>query len=385
MKKLLTFLTLALFVNTKGQIITTVAGNATGGFSGDGGPATAAGLDGGSGVALDGAGNIYIADWVNDRIRMVNTAGIISTVAGSGAEGYSGDGGPATSAELHYPSAVAVDAAGNLYIADSDNSAIRKVNTSGIISNVAAGYPLVDPESLTLDASGNIYSAGGPSVYKITQGGIINIIAGTGLAGYYGDGGQATSAGLNYAIGVALDIFGNIYIADSHNHRIRKVNTAGIISTVAGNGTEGFSGDGGQATLASLNYPHGVTLDTLGNLYISDNLNQRIRKVNSSGIISTVVGNGVDVHSGDGGPATAAAIYSPTQIIFDSIGNMYIADGLIQKVTHCNTPISISINGAGAICTGNSITLKVSVSGANTYTWSANAGGVVSEPVNNFV
>jgi hypothetical protein len=267
-------------------MISTVAGNGIGGDSGDGGAATAAQLWDPRGVAVDAAGKLYIADSGRHRIRKVTPDGIITTVAGNGIEGYSGDGGAATAASLRWPYGVAVDATGNLYIADADNHRIRKV----------------------------------------TQDGIITTVAGNGIGGYSGDGGAATAASLYYPRDVAVDAAGNLYIADSDNHRIRKVTSAGIITTVAGKGTGGYSGDGGAATSASLLWPHGVAVDATGNLYIADKNNNRIRKVTPSGIISTVAGNGAYGYSGDGGPATAASLQWPHGVAVDAAGNLYIAD-----------------------------------------------------------
>jgi len=236
------------------------AGLGTSGFSGDGGPATTAQLRLPDGVTVDSAGNLYIADKENNRIRKITNAGIISTVAGNGTRGFSGDGGPATAAQLYNPTGVAIDSAGNLYIADPVVDRIRKVTTTGIISTVA----------------------------------------GNRTRGFSGDGGLATAAQLFLPTGVAVDSAGNLYIADEGNvaigdsgsQRIHKVTTAGIISTVAGNGTRGFSGDGGLATAAQLNFPSGVAVDSAGNLYIADKGNKRIRRVTTAGIISTVAGNG---------------------------------------------------------------------------------------------
>ena len=254
----------------KSQIITTIAGTYPG-YYGDGGLATVAGLFAPTSVAYDRAGNVYIADNGNNVIRKVNTLGIISTFAGiqyTTATGlYGGDGGAATSAYLASPTGVAVDTAGNVYIADVGNARIRKVNGLGIITT----------------------------------------IAGNGTYGYSGDGTLATSAELNYPWGVAVDRVGNVYIADGGNARIRKINTAGIISTFAGNGTYGYSGDGGSATSAKLSGPWSVAVDGAGNVYIAEAGNtftatgSRIRKINTSGIISTIAGNGTYGYSGDGG------------------------------------------------------------------------------------
>ena len=295
-------------------IISTVAGGAASGFFGDGGPATGATLSAPSGLAVDAAGNLYIADTQNQRIRKVSAgSGIISTVAGSGAVGlntgsFSGDGGPATAATLNVPLGVALDAAGNLYIADQSNHRIRKVDAgSGIISTVAGG--------------------------------------GNKPSGFSGDGGAATAATLYYPDGVALDTAGNLYIADTSNNRIRKVAAgSGIISTVAGNGSDKFFGDGGPATAAAI-APFGVALDAAGNLYIVDGINNRIFEVTAgSGIISTVAGNGAYGFSGDGGAATAASLNQPFGVALDVDGNLFIADAgsnRIRAVLACVTvPVS---------------------------------------------
>jgi sugar lactone lactonase YvrE len=230
------------------DIITTVAG---GGSGGDGGAATNASLYDPYAVAVDSSGNLYIADTDNQRIRKVHNNTIITTVAGNGTSGYSGDGGAATDASLAWPSSVAVDSTGNLYIADQNNNRIRKVGTNGIITTVA----------------------------------------GKGNSGYSGDGGAATNANLYYPSGVALDPIGNLYIADRNNNRIRKVNTNGIITTAAGKGSAGYSGDGGAATNATMDNPYGVGLDWSGNLYIADTENQRVRKVNLAGLPSLMLTN----------------------------------------------------------------------------------------------
>ncbi len=319
-------------ITVSAQTISTVAGSGSAGFSGDGGAATAASLLAPIDVAFDASGNLYIADLQNQRIRKVNTSGIISTVAGNGDYGFNGDGGAATSASLNYPGGVAVDVSGNLYIADGANNRIRKVNTSGIISTVA----------------------------------------GTGVGGFGGDGGAATGAGLNSPGGVAVDASGNVYIADVSNHRIRKVNTSGIISTVAGTGSFGFSGDGGAATSAGLNQPSDVAVDGSGNLYIADIGNQRIRKVSITGIISTVAGNGDYGFSGDGGAATAADLYYPRSLAVDASGNLYIADvgnSRIRKVNGLANG-SLALTGVtGVSCTpgnanGHTVSFSPQYSGA---------------------
>ena len=319
---------------TAGHIYT-VAGHGTGGFSGDGGPATSAELHGPEGVAVGGAGNLLIADTGNQRIRVVAassgtfygkpmTAGDIYTVAGDGTAGFAGDGGPATSAELSSPEGVAADAAGNLLIADTFNQRIRVVAAS----------------------SGTFYG-------KAMTAGDIYTIAGNGTAGFSGDGGPATSAELNSPQGVAADAAGNLLIADGSN-RIRvvaassgtfygKAMTAGDIYTVAGDGTGGFAGDGGPATSAELNSPQGVAADAAGNLLIADTFNNRLRVVAASsgtfygkamtaGDIYTIAGNGTFGFAGDGGPATSAELASPEGVAVDAAGNLLIADTGNQRI-----------------------------------------------------
>jgi trimeric autotransporter adhesin len=334
-------------------VISTVAGTGSYGYSGDGGIATSAALTYPLGVAIDASGNIYIADTYNNRIRMVTkSTGIISTVAGTGSSSYRGDGGIATSAELSSPRGVAIDASGNIYIADAGNNRIRMVTKStGIISTVAgtgsSGYSgdgglarlalLNSPRGVAIDASGNIYIADTDNrcIRMVTKStGIISTVAGTGSSSYSGDGGLATSAKLYYPYGVAIDASGNIYIADAGNNRIRMVTkSTGIISTVAGTGSSGYSGDGGLAISAQLYDPSGVAFDASGNIYIADTINHCIRMVTkSTGIISTVAGTGSYGYSGDGGLATSTALRSPEGVAIDASGNIYIADTKNQRI-----------------------------------------------------
>jgi len=342
MKTLFTLFALVFYLNGWTQIINTIAGNGIGNYSGDGGFATSAELYHASAVALDVSGNIFIADVGNNVIRKINTTGIISTVAGNGTQGYSGDGGPATLAQLNTPGGIVCDTLGNLFITEYNNNCIRMVNTMGIISTIAgngiAGYSgdngpataaeINVPVAITIDHFGNLYVADRSNnrIRKINTAGIISTVAGIGTNGYNGDGGSATAAELYLPCGVALDALGNLYIADQYNHRVRQVNTSGIISTIAGNGSAGFSGDGSSASLAQLNYPGDVVVDALGNLYITDQVNNRVRVVNYAGIMSTIAGNGNHGYSGDGGPAIAAELYYPLGISLDSSGNLYIAD-----------------------------------------------------------
>ncbi|MFJ8473656.1 NHL repeat-containing protein [Kitasatospora sp. NPDC094011] len=328
--------------------IATVAGNGVAGYGSDGGPATATQLYYPHGVAVDGAGNLYVADYNNQRIRKVTPGGIITTVAGNGVAGYGSDGGPATATQLYYPHGVAVDGAGNLYIADYNNQRIRKVDTKGIITTVAgngtAGYvsdggpatatPIYYPHSVLVAADGSLYFSEwyGHRVRKVDPRGIITTVAGNGTAGYRSDGGPATATTLSYPSGIALDAAGNLYIADYGNQRIRRVDAKGNITTVAGNGIAGYGSDGGPATATQLYSPADVALDAAGNLYIADCNNQRIRKVDTKGNITTVAGNGIAGYGSDGGPGTATQLYNPSGVALDAAGNLYIGDTYNNRV-----------------------------------------------------
>ena len=350
--------------------ITTVAGNGTMGFSGDGGPATSAQLNTPLQVGVDSAGNLYIVDRDNARIRKVSPNGIISTVAGGGTQSP-GDGGPATSAAIGIANSVAVDPSGNIYICTSDAATIegtsavrvRKVSPSGIITTVAGGgfqnigdgglankAQLNAPFGVSVDNSGNLMIAdtGNNRIRRVSSSGVIASLSGTGFCAYSGDGAPAANAQLCSPYNITLDSSGNVYVADFNNVRIRKISTSGTISTVAGNGNCCYSGDGGSATSASIYAPAAVAWDSSGDLYIADYYNARIRKVSAAGVITTVAGNGSSGYSGDGGPATSAQISNPTGVAVDSAGNLYFVDygtHTVRKVSTSGTISTIAGNG----------------------------------------
>jgi sugar lactone lactonase YvrE len=320
---------------------------------GDGDPAKSAGLCGPNDVTLDASGNMYISDGGlycsgpgGYTVRKVDPHGIITTVADTGKAGYSGDGGPATKARLNVPIAVAVDRDGNFYLTDGDNYRIRKVDKEGIITTFAgtgeAGYSgdggpatsakLTSPGSTAFDAQGNLYLADHARMRKIDRSGTITTIAGTGHAGYSGDGGPATEADLTVA-DIALDGKGNIYFSDLENQRIRKIDREGIIHTVAGSGKRGYSGDGGPATEAALKDPWGIAVDGEGNLFFGDHHNSVIRKVDSDGMITTVAGTGKTGFNREKGPATEVMLHEPIGLFFDDDSDiLYISDTFNARI-----------------------------------------------------
>jgi sugar lactone lactonase YvrE len=354
--------------------ISTVAGTGSNGFSGDGGPATAAQLAGPGGVAVDGAGNIYVADEDNRRVRKVTPGGVITTIAGTGTAGSAGDGGQATSAQLNVPIDVAVDGAGNVYVADQVGNRVRRIAPDGVITTVAGtgvagfsgdglaatGAMLANPAGLGVDAAGNLYIADlvNHRIRRVSTSGIITTIAGTGTAGFSGDGGQATSAQLNNPFDVAVDATGNVYIADAGTHRVRKVSVSGMITTIAGSGSPGFSGDGGQATSAQLRAPQRVAVGPDATVYVTDSGSLRVRAITAA-TIATVAGNGVAGFSGDGGPAIAASLQAPAGLAVDVSGSLLITDigrPSVRKVTApaapatpaADTAVSADVIGAAA-------------------------------------
>lgn len=342
--------------------ISTVAGDGTAGYSGDNGQAIVAMLNNPAAVTLDTAGDFFIADKFNHTIRKVALDGTITTVAGTGQQGYSGDGGLATNAQLFRPNAIALDSSGNLYIADQFNNVIRKVSVSGIITTVAGsvqgycgdGGPAIDaclngPVDVAIDAAGNLYIAefGNNDVRKVDTNGIITTIAGNHTQGYSGDGGPATAAELNGPGCVTLSPTGDIFVCDQGNERIRKV-SGGIITTFAGNGTAGYSGDGGPATSAQLSGPGCARLDRSRNLYIADGVNERFREVLVDGTIVTVAGNGTGIFSGDGGPALNAG-FNPTGFTISTSDSIYFADRSNNRVRLLTPALQPPSIGAGGV------------------------------------
>src|SRR6267154_2842712 len=344
------------------QIITTPVG----GFIGDGGPATSAGLDYPRDMIQDHLGNTYVADAYNHRIRKVTPSGRISPFAGTGIAGFSGDGGLSKNAMLNSPNGMLFDPAGNMLVADGSNNRIRRIDPSGIITT----------------------------------------IAGNGETGYSGDGGPALLAELNFVWGLFLDPGGNLYFTDVLNNVIRKIDTAGIITSVAGTGTGGYNGDGIPAIRAELNFPRGVLLDSGGNLYIADTANKRVRKVDTSGTITTFAGTGNGGFSGDGGPATSANIGRPrgllingNQLLISNAGAAHIrtvsfnppniirtfagsnpgydGDGHSRFLTDFNGPTGMVFTATGGLLVADQFNGRIrEVTAASTSTI---AGGVVGD------
>jgi sugar lactone lactonase YvrE len=284
--------------------------------------------------------------------RALGQDGIITTIAGSDVLGPGGDGGPATACEMYYPAGVAADPSGNVFISDMSNHMVRKISAStGIITMfMGGGTEPKMPAGIACDAAGNVYVADkfNNQVKKIEPTSFFSLAAGSGTTVFGGDGGPATNARLYRPADVAVDATGNLYIADTYHDRIRKVNTSGTITTIAGNGTQGFSGDGGDATAAALHYPTGVAADAAGNVYIADTYNHRIRKVSPDGKITTIAGSSAAGYGGDSGPATAARLLNPGDVVTGNDGSLYIADvnnNRIRKVSPAGIITTIAGNG----------------------------------------
>jgi RHS repeat-associated protein len=328
--------------------IRTIAGKGSGGY-GDGIPATQAQLGYSPDVVVGPDGSLYVVESSSNRIRRIGSDGIITTVAGNGTLGFSGDGGPATQAQLNNPQGVAVGPDGSLYIAEGAGTyRVRRVGPDGIITTFAGdglwgyngdGIPaahahLTQPNAVAVGPDGSLYIADSADnrIRRVGPDGIITTVAGNGTAGSSGDGGPATQARLRYPIGLTVGPDGSLYFADFNNNRIRRVGPDGIIATVAGNGTAGSSGDGGPATQAQLRLPHDVAVGPDGSLYLADSFSNRIRRVRPDGTITGVAGNGTGGFSGDGGPATQASLHSPYGVAVGPDGSLYFADTLNYRI-----------------------------------------------------
>ncbi len=367
----------------------TIAGTGTAGYAGDGGAATAAQLNQPDGIGFDLKGNLYITDVFTAVVRKVDPSGNITTFAGNGTAGYMGDGGAATSAELNQPYSVTADAAGNVYIQDTGNNVIRKVDTTGKITTFAGtgtpghagdGGPATSArfnqnQGARFDQSGNFFvpQCGGASIRRIDPSGIITTVAGNFTAGFSGDGGPATSAQLSCPSGVAIDAAGNFYIADYFNQRIRKVDTHGTITTIAGDGNGAFLGDGGPAVSAEINLPNDIALDTAGNLYIADSGNNRVRKIDTKGIITTVAGGLQN--------AGSAGVNTPLGLAVDASGNLFFSDSgnsAVREVFPAGaSPFPATPLGTAAtpqtLTLSNIGNLPVTIAGAGSFLLGGNA------------
>lgn len=342
----------------RGQIITTVAGNGTLAYCGDGSPATDACLNQPRHVIVDRKGNVYFTDTYNGSVRKIDTSGIISTVAGTGVQGFAGDGASALGAQLFSPYGLAIDKIGNLYIADEVNVRFRKVDTFGIITTIAGtgvvGYngdgiaataaQLYAINNVAVDTMGNAYIAdvGNSRIRKITTSGIISTIAGNGTLGYSPDGTIATSA-MICPVSLAIDMFQTIYFTDS-GCQVRKINSSGYISTIAGlRGAWSFGGDFGPATAAHFSGIDGIAIDDTGNIYLADVSNYRIRKINTLGFVYTIVGIGTAGFSGDFGDPLLAKLFTPFGVGVNNSGRVYIADQLNTRIRciGCHTRLDV--------------------------------------------
>src|SRR5947207_1446649 len=342
----------------------TIATYAGPGFPLNGTLATTQAIDFPYAVISDGNGGFYVSSYAPSRIYRVGTDGRMTLVAGSGIPGFSGDGGPATSAQINGPMGLARDTSGNLFFADSGNNRIREITPNGIINTVtgtsvagfsgdggpAAGAQLRTPRSVAVDPSGNVFiaDASNARIRKIDAGGTINTFAGVGITGFAGDGGPAINAQIGTPEGIALDSAGNLFIAEPGNARVREVTADGIIHTIAGTGTPGFSGDGGPATSAQFNAPYAVAFDSRGNLLVADLNNNRVRTVSPSGVITTLT----------------AQLRNPSDVMIDPSGNVFIADSTnyrVQKMSPAGVITSVAVRGTIGLSRANGAAIPARV------------------------
>jgi sugar lactone lactonase YvrE len=380
------FIVLSCFTSAtvSAQTITTFAGTGTGGPLGDGGPATAASILAANSGAFDKHGNYYVAEILGHRVRKIAPDGIITTVAGTGSSGYNGDNIPATTAKLFSPTAVAIDTGDNIYICDLSNLRIRRVDAvTGIITTFAGtgtlGYngdnipatsaQIAASQDICLDKLANLYIAdqGNNRIRKVDASGTITTVAGYGgfSSTGTGDGGPATNATFNFIFGIALDDTGNIFIADYNGAKVRKVNTAGFISTVAGTGTYPYIGDNIDAASAQMN-PTKLTFDKAGHLTIADKYSRRVYKIDDLNVLHLIAGNGAAGFAGDNGPATAASTDFPAGLVYDDCGNLLIAESTnyrVRKITYPQVP-GISITGSTVATIGSTITVTALITNA---------------------
>src|SRR5579864_1312162 len=335
---------------TPDGILNKFAGINQGTFSGDGGPAANAGIQGPYGIAFDSMGNLFFSDHFSHRVRRIDTNGIITTVAGNGQKGFGGDNGPALGASLNFPAGIRFDAAGNLYIADNFNDRIRKLDTKGTITTFAGGGTAIqdnvpatqtllsNPVALDFDSAGNLYilEQNGARVRKVAPDGTITTVAGTGVAGFSGDGGPAIKAQFNGPLALKVDAAANIYIGDANNGRVRRFTPGGNITTVAGNGLFRFSPDGAPATLSFLKNPIRAAIGPGGRVYINDAGDARIRRVEADGTLTTIAGTGAAIFTPGQGPYPAAStsISFPDGMAFDAQGSLYFVESSqVRRVT----------------------------------------------------